>query len=133
VVTAVRVSPKMALPLMVTVPVKIAVSVVITVAVLAGEAKWVSVAALRAMNEYCVFGVKPLNNVDDCQFVPLSLLYSQPIMVLSVMLFAVLLASVGAAGAVCVALITVAVAAEVILPIQFAAVTVTVIVLPMSP
>jgi len=49
------------------------------------------------------------------------------------MLVAVLLAIVGAAGAACDALITVAVAAEVTPPLQLAAVTVTVMVLPMSP
>ena len=48
------------------------------------------------------------------------------------MLVAVLLAIVGAVGAVCVALATAAVAADVMLPVQFAAETVTVIVLPMS-
>jgi len=133
VVTAVRVSPKTAFPLMVTIPLKVALSVVIDVAVLAGDAKWVSVAALRAMNEYGVFGVKPLNNVDDCQFVPLSLLYSQPVITSSVMLVAVRLAIVGAAGAACDALITVAVGADDTPPLQFAAVTVTVMVLPMSP
>jgi hypothetical protein len=60
------------------------------------------------------------------------MLYSQPETVFSVMLVEVWLAIVGAAGAVCVALVTVAVAAEVTLPVQFAAVTVTVMVLPMS-
>ena len=48
------------------------------------------------------------------------------------MLVAVLLAIVGAVGAVCVALVTVAVGADVTEPVQLAAETVTVIVLPMS-
>ena len=48
------------------------------------------------------------------------------------MLVVVLSAKVGAAGAVCVAFVTVAVAAEVTSPVQFAAVTVTVMVLPIS-
>ena len=48
-------------------------------------------------------------------------------------LVAVLLANVGAlVGAVCVALVTVVVADEVTLPLQLAAVTVTVMVVPMS-
>ncbi len=48
------------------------------------------------------------------------------------MLVAVLLAIVGAAGAACVALATAAVAGDVILPVQFADVTETLIVLSMS-
>ena len=49
------------------------------------------------------------------------------------MFVVVLLAKVGASvGAVCVALVTVAVADDVTLPLQFAAVTVTVMVAPIS-
>ena len=54
-------------------------------------------------------------------------------MAVRVILVAVLLAKVGAlVGAVCVALVTVVVADDVTLPLQFAAVTVTVMVVPMS-
>jgi len=60
------------------------------------------------------------------------MLYSQSATVLSVMLVNVLLLRVGAAGASCVALVTVGVEFEVTSPVQLAAVTVTVIVLPMS-
>ena len=69
--------------------------------------------------------------VDSCH-VPPSIRYSQPVMVLRIIFVAVLDDSVGASGAVCGALVTVVVAAEVTLPVQLAAVTVTVIVAPMS-
>ena len=59
-------------------------------------------------------------------------LYSHPVTVLSVMLFVVTDNNVGAAGAVCAALVTAAVAGEVTLPLQLAADTSTVMVLPMS-
>ena len=59
-------------------------------------------------------------------------MYSQPLTVVSVMVVDVLSANVGAAGAVCCALVTVAEPAEVTLPVQLAAVTVTVMVAPMS-
>ena len=52
--------------------------------------------------------------------------YSQPAILFKVIVVAVLLAIVGAAGAVCVAFVITAVAAEVISPVQLAAVTVTV-------
>ena len=63
---------------------------------------------------------------------PPSRLYSHPVMVLSVMLVVVRLFIVGAAGVAGVALVTVGVGAEVMLPVQFDADTVTVIVLPIS-
>ena len=78
-----------------------------------------------------MLGDKPLNVVEVCQLPP-SLLYSQPVIVLSVILVVVLEDKVGASGAVCVAFVTVAVEFEVTDPSQLAAVTVTVIVLPMS-
>ena len=78
-----------------------------------------------------MLGVNPLKVVDVCHAPP-SLLYSQPAMVVSVMLVGVLLDEVGAGGAAWVAFVTVAVAAEVTLPSQLAAVTVTVMVAPMS-
>jgi hypothetical protein len=53
-------------------------------------------------------------------------------MVLRVMLVAVWLLRVGAEGAVCIALVTTSVTSDVISPLQLAAVTVTVIVAPMS-
>ena len=77
-------------------------------------------------------GVNPLKTTGVCQALPPSLLYSQPAMALSVMLVDVLLAIVGAAGAVCAALATAVVGVEVTLPVQLAAVTVTVIVFPIS-
>ena len=63
---------------------------------------------------------------------PPFLRYSQPVMVLRVMFVAVLDNKVGAAGAVGVALLTVAVGSEATLPVQLAAVTVTVMVAAMS-
>ena len=60
------------------------------------------------------------------------MLYSQPETVLRVMLVAVDDANVGAAGAVCGAFVTVDVLAEVTLPLQFVAVTTTLICCPMS-
>ena len=75
--------------------------------------------------------VNPLKVADVCH-APLSLRYWQPVMVTNVMLLVVLEASIGAAGAACVALATADVAADVIPPVQLAAVTVTVMVWPMS-
>jgi hypothetical protein len=61
------------------------------------------------------------------------MLYSAPEMVFSVMLFSVVLAAVGAAGAVVgIAFAIAAVVPDVTLPAQFAAVTVTVITAAMS-
>ena len=67
---------------------------------LAGEAKWVFVSALRAMKAYVVFGVNPRKVTLVCHVKPLSMLYWHPSMALSVMLMAVALSIVGAAGAV---------------------------------
>ena len=106
-------------------------AVVIDVVELAGDAKRVVVSALRALKEYEVLGDSPENVVADCH--ELSFLsYSHPVMVLSVMLVDVLLDSVGAEGAVCVALVTDAVFPEVMLPVQLAAVTTTLIAFPIS-
>jgi hypothetical protein len=78
-----------------------------------------------------VSGVKPPKTLLDVNAPP-SLLYSQPVTGFNVIVVAVEDAFVGAAGAVCVAFVTVAVAAEVTLPSQLDADTVTVIVLPIS-
>jgi hypothetical protein len=98
---------------------------------LAGEARWVAVSALRCVKGYDVEAVNPLKVVEDWNAPPLRL-YSHPETVVSVILLGVLLAMVGAAGAVCVALVTATVAGEVTLPLQLAAETTTVMVLPMS-
>lgn len=79
-----------------------------------------------------VLGVNSVNWVDVCHDVPPFLLYSHPEMAVSVMLVAVLPDEVGAEGAVCVALVTDAVFPEVTLPVQLAAVTTTLITLPIS-
>jgi hypothetical protein len=92
---------------------------------LAGEANCVDVSILRATKVYCVAGAKSLNTFDICQFAPLFLLNSQSAMAVSVMLFAVADANVGAAGAVCVCLVIGPTAGEVILPVQLFAVTTT--------
>ena len=131
-VLAVSTSPKMVAPVMVTVPVKVAMSVVIVVDELAGDAKWVAVSTLRATKLCAMLGVKPVKVVEACHVAPASILYWQSAMVLRVMLVAVFDNNVGAAGAVCVAFVTVAVGAEVTSPVQLAAVTVTVMVAPMS-
>ena len=78
-----------------------------------------------------MLGVNPAKVGDDCQALPL-MLYSQPDTMLRVILVAVLLFSVGLSGAVCVALETTAVVLEDTLPVQLAAVTVTLIVWLMS-
>ena len=52
VVPAVRISPKMAFPLMVILPVNVALSVIMGVAVLTGEAKCVVVSGLYASKLY---------------------------------------------------------------------------------
>ena len=78
-----------------------------------------------------MLGVNPLKVALDCQL-PLSILYSQPGISISTISVAVALNNPGAVGAVCVALVTGAVGAEVTEPSQFAADTVTVIVEPMS-
>ena len=67
----------------------------------------------------------------DCQ-VPVPILYSQPDISTRTISVAVALSNDGALGAACVALVTIAVGAEVMEPVQFQADTVTVIVLPMS-
>ena len=118
--------------MIVTVPDNIALSVEIDAVELADDAKRVAVSALRALKEYEVLGVNPLNVGDVCH-VPLFISYSHPVIVVSVILVDVLPDFVGAEGAVCVfALVTVAVALEETLPLQFAALTVTVMVLPIS-
>ena len=131
VVTTIRFCPKTGVPEMVTVPDSVALSVTIFVEGLSDEAEWVSVAAIRAVNVYSVLGVNPLNVVVVCHTPP-PLLYSAPAMVLSVMLVAVLLNRVGALGAFCVSFSTGPTGADITLPPQFAAVTVTVIILSMS-
>ena len=78
-----------------------------------------------------MLGVKSLNVVIVCHAPPF-IRYSPPFISLSIMLVVVLLANVGALGAVCVAFVMTAVAAEVMLPSQLAAVTVTVMVALMS-
>ena len=78
-----------------------------------------------------VLGLNPPKVGDVCQL-PLSLRYSQPDTELRVIVVAVLSARVGGGGVVCVAFVTVAVGFDVTSPVQLAAVTVTVVVLPMS-
>ena len=78
-----------------------------------------------------MLGVNPLKVTELCQVPPFTR-YSQPEILFNVTLVEVLLAKVGAAGAVCVALATTAVAAEVTVPLQFAADTITVITLSIS-
>ena len=73
-----------------------------------------------------------MNRVAVCQLTPASILNSQSSMMLSVMLFDVADNNVGAAGAVCVCLVIGPTGAEVTLLSQLAAVTVTVIIAPMS-
>ena len=80
---------------------------------------------------YDVLGVKSLKVVEACHSPPFTR-YSHPVMVLRVMLVDVREFIAGAAGANGVALITVEVAPEVMLPLQLAAVTITVMVLPIS-
>ena len=121
-VLAVKVCPNTALPVMDTVPLKTARSVVNEADELAGEALCVAVSALRWVNVYDVFGVNPVNSGDGCHDTPPSLLYWQPVTVVSVMLEAVLLNIAGAAGAVWVAFSTGGVPGEVTLPLQFTAV-----------
>ena len=99
-VLAVKVCPNIALPLMDTVPLSVACPVVNDAGELAGEAKCVAVSAVRCVNVYDVFGVKPVNAGDDCHVAPPSLLYSQPETVLSVILVVVLPNIAGTAGAI---------------------------------
>ena len=68
---------------------------------------------------------------DDCQ-VSVPILYSQPDISTRIISVAVALDNIGADGAVCVALVTIAVGAEVMEPVQLAAETVTVMIEPMS-
>ena len=86
---------------------------------------------MRASKVLFVLGVKPLNNTSVCHSLSF-ILYCCPGMAFRVMVVAVAEARVGAAGAAWVAFVTVAVGAEVMLPSQLAAVTVTVRVSPMS-
>ena len=78
-----------------------------------------------------MFGIKSLKTVLVCQ-APSFIRYSQPVTVTSVMFVAVLDNNSGIAGASCIALAIIAVGLELMLPSQLAAVTVTVIVLPIS-
>ena len=130
-VLAVNVSPNTALPLMLTVPLRVALSVVIVAGGLTGEVKCVAVSVLYASKVYVVLGDKPLKVVVSCQL-PASLRYSQPAIAVSVMLSAVLVSNVGAAGVVWVALVMATVGLEVISPSQLTVVTVTVMVWVMS-
>ena len=131
VVSAVRVCPNRGVPVMVTVPAKTADMVENVAVGLAGESRWVAVSVNRWVKVYAVAGFNPEKMGEDWYVPPLTL-YSQPATVFNVMLLVVLLAIVGAVGAACVAFPTVAVAAEVMLPVQFAAETVTEMVAPMS-
>ena len=124
---AVNVCPNTALPVMETVPLKFARSVENAADGLFGEAKCVAVSARRWMNVYDVFGVNPSNTGDDCHDVPAFRLYSQPETLVSVILVGAPLDLVGAEGAVWLAFATAAVLEDVTLPLQFAAVTTTLI------
>ena len=133
-VTAVRVWSKVAVPVIVTVPERAgvdAVAVLKFAAVLADDAAWVVVSFKRYVKEYDVPAVKPVNSGLSCH-APVPLRYSAPLTVVSVMLVVVLLAIVGAAGAVCAAFATAAVADEVTEPVQLVADTTTEMVLAMS-
>ena len=107
------------------------VAVVKFAAVLSPDAACVFVSFNRCVKLYDVPAVNPLNCGPSCH-APFPLRYSALFTVVSVMLFVVLLAIVGAAGAFCAALATVAVAADVTLPVQLLAVTLTFTVLPTS-
>ena len=81
---------------------------------------------------YAVLGVNPLKVVEVCHVPAVPRRYSQPLMVLSIMLVGVADERVGAAGAVWFAFATATVASEVTLPLQVDEVTTTLSVLPMS-
>ena len=98
---------------------------------LSGEAKCVAVSARRWVNVYAVSGDNPVNIGDDW-YVPLVMLYSPPGMASKMMVVLAALANVGAAGVSCVALVMVAVAEEVMVPVQFEADTSTDMASPMS-
>ena len=133
-VTAVKVRPKVVVPLMVTVPDNAAVPAVAVLkfaAALALETKCVGVSFNRCVKLYDVPAVNPVNSGLSCH-APVPLRYSAPLTSVSVMLVAVLLAIVGASGAVCAAFATAAVAADVTLPVKLPADTLTVMVCPTS-
>ena len=130
-VLAVRVSPKIGLPSIVTEPDRVALMVEYFASGLGSEAKWVVVSALRAKKLYSVSGSKLSNSTSVCHTTP-PMLYSQPDISTRMISVAVALSNIGADGAVCDALEIVAVGSDVTEPSQFAADTVTVIVEPMS-
>jgi len=114
-------------PLIVTVPDNAgvaAVAVLNDADALALDAKCVVVSFKRCVKLYDVPAVKPVNSGLSCHE-PVPLRYSAPLTSVSVMLVVVLLAIVGAAGVVCAALATAAVADDVTLPVQLLADTTT--------
>ena len=122
----------MAVPLIVTEPDNAGMAAVLKFALgLSAETKCVSVCFSRCVNWYDVLAVRPSNSGLSCHE-PVPLRYSALVTAVSVMLVVVLLAIVGAAGVVAVALATVAVAADVTLPVQLLAETLTFTVLPTS-
>jgi hypothetical protein len=125
---------KVAVPVIVTVPERAGVdaaAVLKFAAALAADTVCVAVSFRRCVKLYDVPAVNPLNVGLSCHE-PLASLYSALLTVVSVMLLAVLLAIVGAAGVVCAAFATAAVADEVTLPVQLLADTTTLIVAPTS-
>ena len=115
------------MPLIVTVPDNAgvaAVAVLNDADALALDAKCVVVSFNRCVKLYDVPAVNPVNVGLSCH-APLPCRYSAPLTVLSVMLVCVLLAIVGAAGVVCAAFATAAVADDVTLPVKLLAVTTT--------
>jgi len=134
VVTAVKVCPNVAVPLIVTVPESAgvaAVAVLNDADALALDTKCVAVSLSRCVKLYDVPAVKPVNSGLSCHE-PVPLRYSAPLTSVSVMLVVVLLAIVGAAGVVCAALATAAVADDVTLPVKLPADTTTEIDAPTS-
>lgn len=112
-------------------------SVNISRELLGSDAKWVFVSPILAKKKYGVFGFNPLNTAVFCHVpgtaLTVFIAYCAPAIELNVMLVAVLLAIVGAVGADGPsAFVTAEVGTDVTLPLQLAAVTVTVIIAPIS-
>ena len=95
------------------------------------ETKCVAVSFNRCVKPYAVPAVSPVKVGLSCH-APVSLRYSAPLTSVNVMLVVVLLFIVGAAGVVCAAFATAAVADDVTLPVQLLAVTTTEIAVPTS-
>jgi len=114
---------------MVTEPDNAAVAVLNDALGLSPEIRCVAVSFNLCVNEYDVPAVSTPNVGLSCH-APFPLRYSALFTAVSVMLFVVALAIVGAAGVLCAALATAAVAPDVTLPVKFVADTVTEMVCP---